>query len=65
MKILRYRTIAAIYPHLSFEVEALKNDGSHVFVNMDVNDKHELIDENAAHTPSIVVRLRRGICPDA
>ena len=37
MKILRYRTIAYIYPHFSLEVE-VENGDDIVYVNIDVNN---------------------------
>ena len=39
MKILRYRTIAEVYPHLSLEAEVQLNSGKIVYSNMDVNDE--------------------------
>ena len=40
MKIIRYRTVAVVYPHLSLEAEVLDDtNGKKYYVNMDVNDK--------------------------
>ena len=41
IKINRYRMIAHIYPHLSFEVEVEK-DGQNIYLNVDVNSEHEM-----------------------
>lgn len=40
MKITKYRFLALIYPHLSFEVEVLDGDKKY-YVNMDVNSNQE------------------------
>ena len=48
MKILRYRTLAYVYPHLSLETEVENDSGignKIVYINMDVNDQGEQIDE--------------------
>ena len=41
MKILRYRTIAEIYPYLSLEAEVLLDNGNIVYPNLSVNNKGE------------------------
>lgn len=39
MKILQYRTIAEVYPHLSLEAKVQLDNGRIIYCNMDVNDE--------------------------
>lgn len=41
MKILRYRTIAEVYPYLTLEAEIFLENGDTVYTNISVNDKGE------------------------
>lgn len=55
MKILRYRTIAEIYPHLSLEAEVQLDGDKIVYSNMDVNNEglQENSYEDASWTYSV------------
>lgn len=55
MKILRYRTIAEVYPHLSLEAEVRLDGGKIVYSNMDVNNEglQENSYEDASWTYSV------------
>ncbi len=55
MKILRYRTIAEVYPHLSLEAEVQLDGGKIVYSNTDVNNKglQENSYEDASWTYSV------------
>lgn len=50
MKILRYRTIAEVYPHLSLEAEVELDNGTIVYSNVSVNGegKTEIFDVNTS-----------------
>lgn len=55
MKILKYRTIAEVYPHLSLETEVQLDGGKIVYSNMDVNNEglQENSYEDASWTYSV------------
>lgn len=55
MKILKYRTIAEVYPHLSLEAEVQLDGGKIVYSNMDVNNEglQENSYEDASWTYSV------------